>query len=420
MNKYKKLRVRTKLLLFTLLSLFPIFGALHSSELARFIQPFTEPFSMYSAIEVNVSRYKHSKWAHKKNMVALVPYEGRKTSQLLNTLFLEFDFVFAHNLPKGQLASLSIPKNFQVEEMGPHHIFYINNDEAEEKLNLLFKYYFGKQHIPSLRKTHPKFITGDAFRNLAQHILDDCIPSFDPKAVKDKDIIFVKSVFIDDFFQQYHPHIDSHYILITHNDDNEVNEKYFTYLNHKKLIAWFALNVSIEHEKLFVIPIGLPNKYLLPSYNLIESIQLKPTHKTNLAYINFSPKNFPKERDFILNRFKDSSFCISRFDIPNHEYISDLNQTKFIFAPRGNGIDTYRAWEALYVGSIPIIKCAPPMQKLYEDLPVLLINDWNDISEEFLQEQYTIMTSKDYDLTKLSFEYWKSLIFSYTENGKNR
>ena len=38
------------------------------------------------------------------------------------------------------------------------------------------------------------------------------------------------------------------------------------------------------------------------------------------------------------------------------EYERDLLTSNFVLCPEGNGIDTHRVWEALYSGSIPIVR----------------------------------------------------------------
>ena len=38
------------------------------------------------------------------------------------------------------------------------------------------------------------------------------------------------------------------------------------------------------------------------------------------------------------------------------DFLSELNNYKFVIAPFGNGLDTHRVWEAIYSNSIPIVK----------------------------------------------------------------
>ena len=37
------------------------------------------------------------------------------------------------------------------------------------------------------------------------------------------------------------------------------------------------------------------------------------------------------------------------------EYLTELADNMFVMCPNGNGLDSYRIWEALYVGSTPIV-----------------------------------------------------------------
>jgi hypothetical protein len=55
----------------------------------------------------------------------------------------------------------------------------------------------------------------------------------------------------------------------------------------------------------------------------------------------------------------------------------------FVLSPHGYGLDCYRTWEALFMGCIPIVKTSP-LDLLYRDLPVAIVEDWRDIGEERL------------------------------------
>jgi len=81
----------------------------------------------------------------------------------------------------------------------------------------------------------------------------------------------------------------------------------------------------------------------------------------------------------------------------------------FVISPQGNGLDTHRTWECLYVGSIPIEK-RNLNNRFYTDLPICFIDEWEDLTEEFLLSEYERITSGIYDLDKLTFDYWKNKI----------
>jgi len=45
-------------------------------------------------------------------------------------------------------------------------------------------------------------------------------------------------------------------------------------------------------------------------------------------------------------------------------------------------------------------------------LPVLFIEDWNEVTEDRLKKEYKDMQTKEYKLNKLSFSYWKNKILA--------
>ena len=95
-----------------------------------------------------------------------------------------------------------------------------------------------------------------------------------------------------------------------------------------------------------------------------------------------------------------------RFD----EYLVNVSNHKFMICPEGSGIDCHRFWECLYLGTIPVVKkCINVM--FYKHLPVLIINDWDELSEDFLWNYYNTVK---YDWSKiqhqLTFGYWKDKI----------
>ena len=62
----------------------------------------------------------------------------------------------------------------------------------------------------------------------------------------------------------------------------------------------------------------------------------------------------------------------------------------------------------MYLGAFPIVKTSS-LDTLYEDLPVLIVKDWREITEEFLVKKYEEMRSQSYDMKKLYISYWLDL-----------
>ena len=76
-------------------------------------------------------------------------------------------------------------------------------------------------------------------------------------------------------------------------------------------------------------------------------------------------------------------------------------------------IDSPRFWEALSSNTIPIYAHSP-LDSLYEGTPSLLVNSWEEITQEFLDENFSKIQEKLLNGTlsteKLWFDYWATKI----------
>ena len=105
----------------------------------------------------------------------------------------------------------------------------------------------------------------------------------------------------------------------------------------------------------------------------------------------------------------NESYCKRGARQPFKDYLKEMAQSKFAFSPRGLASDCYRNWEALLVGTIPIIRSSE-IDPLFEDLPVLIVNSWDEVTQEFLERKYVQITSRKYDIKRLYMDYWLAKI----------
>lgn len=261
------------------------------------------------------------------------------------------------------------------------------------------------------RGSSAPFVSGDTFRVHVDHIFDETTKALQPEKVRAGDIIFIKTdwEYLEEFFTRYHPQIAHPYILLTHNSDHGAPGPFGNYLDDPKILAWFAQNVEGEvHPKLHPIPIGIANKCWEHGNPRIFSSLLPLAENQDrpyFCYLNFEPSTYPKERPYVRSLFAEQPWCtVSKTKDLTH-YLQDLSQSKFVISPRGNGIDCHRTWEALLMGAIPIVRSSS-LDPLFSDLPVLIVDDWETISESYLKEQYEIIKQKAHQREKLFIEYW--------------
>lgn len=271
---------------------------------------------------------------------------------------------------------------------------------------------------PDRRPSYP-FITGDGFRSLAQHVLDEEL-TFDPALIHEKDIIFVGTHFLPTFFSNYFPQINSSFILITHNSDYPVSTDFNSYINDKKIIKWFAQNVDeLRHPKLIPIPIGLENRYC-PGGKQIDQLETfileNRTNKDRpiFVYANFNP-NTHDERTEVHQILSPRPYIVWSSRKNFFPYLKDLSRSIFALSPRGNGLDCLRTWEALLFGAFPIVKTSP-LDSLYQDLPVVILKDWSELTRELLEQKLEEFKNCTFNMNKIYFDYWKNLILNTKES----
>jgi hypothetical protein len=200
-------------------------------------------------------------------------------------------------------------------------------------------------------------------------------------------------------------------VLVSGHSDFGINDDYEKILN-SNIRVWFCQNKLIQHSKLRSLPIGLyyphDENYIMQLYNQCQ--QPKQTN-LKLVYLNINVDTYPEERSKIVELYYDKDWITYENKVSLGTYLSSMYCHKFVFAPRGNGLDTFRLWEALYLGCIPIVKYHIGYDD-FKDLPILFVESWDNITEDFLTTQYKIIISKQYNFDKLKMSYWINAINS--------
>ena len=271
---------------------------------------------------------------------------------------------------------------------------------------------------PRKRHSSAPYISGDTFRSICDHIFDETNLPIDTDAIISGDIVFVIPPYFPYFFAHIYPEIKVPIILLSHNSDYSVPGDFKKYIDDEKIIAWFSTNVDMEHTKLFPIPIGLPNNYWPHGKtSVIAKMRAQMPQKDKLLYLNFSPTTHASRKK-VINMFKHKPFCYVGQNKPYHAFIYDVARSKFVLSPQGAGIDCHRTWEALLLGAIPIVP-STTINKLYEGLPVLIVDDWNMIIQEYLDEKWLEFQEKEFTKERMMADYWLDMIKNVQEQHLN-
>jgi hypothetical protein len=86
---------------------------------------------------------------------------------------------------------------------------------------------------------------------------------------------------------------------------------------------------------------------------------------------------------YCFNRLKHKLEWLN--EVPPRENIQRLSEYEFCICPEGNGVDTHRLWEALYVKTIPIVIKSDFTDILLENsVPIVVLDDWSQLDESNL------------------------------------
>jgi hypothetical protein len=205
---------------------------------------------------------------------------------------------------------------------------------------------------------------------------------------------------------------------------------FLTFIENPKIIHWFAQNGIITHPKFSPIPIGLDYHTMSqavthwgPKLSPTEQEQLLQTiHQAAAPLSQRIPKahanfHFLMTTKYGADRVRAKELIPS--DLVDYESqrvdreTTWINQSKyaFVISPHGNGLDCHRTWEALCLGCIPIVKTSP-LDSLYDQLPVYIVQDWSDVTEENLRKVLADFSQRKFDLNHLTLKYWMDKINS--------
>lgn len=264
---------------------------------------------------------------------------------------------------------------------------------------------------------------GHHFRQLCDH--DITTP---PHKIRKGDAIYIEMKYLYSFFKHMHPKITAPYILVTHGSGGSVPEEFEPYLEDEKLLAWFGKNITRIHPKLRSLPLGLPS-YSPENQAIMKEVAssakaLRNRQADKWVYCSLSMQTNPRDRGRLYECLKDKSFVYWPYERKDFRgYITDLSCYRFVACPCGSAIDTYRTWESLFVGAIPIISrsglrtmgALGGFEKMFDGMAVLIVDDWQDVTLELLEQTFDRFAYVE----RLSSSYWVEAFHAFRKKNKD-
>ena len=235
------------------------------------------------------------------------------------------------------------------------------------------------------------------------------------------------------------------HVLVIVDEDCSFTRHMFDAIDSDNLVAVHAQNLEFAHERCHALPLGVGRtvtrsaRYNSPPWEELGLSIDEVLRAVNLAdvdakapsiYINCArSSNRVALLDALQSRADDASnesdagapFVVfapykqnasgrySREDF--RDYLLEMSRYRFTLCPPGNGFDCFRVWEALLVGSVPIVPESPFWDGFPSDMPLLRCQDMvAELTPARCEEEWTSRLRDQmatFDRTVLSTSYWE-------------
>jgi hypothetical protein len=172
--------------------------------------------------------------------------------------------------------------------------------------------------------------------------------------------------------------------LILHNSDQSFDNEHLVLLDILNCKKIYTQNMNVVHPNVIPLPIGIANSIWKWGNldSLVSVLKTDLENKTKNIFVNFTADG--GERDIHRTPCK---IAMDKYNISFQEntsfdkYLSNLSNFKYSVCPAGNGLDTYRMWESLYLKVIPICVKNPLVDFYSKIFPIVVLDSWDDFDE---------------------------------------
>lgn len=191
------------------------------------------------------------------------------------------------------------------------------------------------------------------------------------------------------------------YVVYTHNSDHAFTPEYAALVEAPYVRAVYAQNLNYPSRPPHVHPLPIGCANAMWPHGDVDTLYMtmRATYmrkKTKAVYVNLNPATYAYRAAVLASLTLPRSAPCSYA-----QYLSELADHRFCLCVRGNGIDTHRFWESLYLGVVPIVintpttACAPFLDALRGKVPFheVTTDDVSGLTEamfdDALYQQYT-------------------------------
>jgi len=190
-----------------------------------------------------------------------------------------------------------------------------------------------------------------------------------------------------------------------------------------RVLKIFAINVPDDfrnHSKIVPLPYGVgtdPTRIKAAVARKANCTTEDPTEPLLVAFgLNDPQKMVLRQRVLAQLRAAGSFGATAHLHkVPPDQWVEQVLAHRFNAAPpggRGRAMDTWRFWETLALGRVPVAESVVP-PSLYADLPVVEVENWTNITFAHLSKEWAALARRRYNLQRLHILWWARYILHH-------
>ena len=224
---------------------------------------------------------------------------------------------------------------------------------------------------------------------------------------------------------------------LNHHKARNPYKKDFTYpqeqlqifLDNPNLIMFITnQHHNMTHPKVLSMPLGINNKK--NTWLMLKRVEMRSIRKTQIMFSAFSNYGSrPATLQCVQEKMEPSSIHVNPFtadkvhgdiDLAQLHYLLQMAHCRAVLCLAGMGSDTFRIWESLIMGSMPVVERGMGLDRTFYKLPVLILDDFYDISTFIVKQAYVeaLYRVDEWEYERLTDRYWQKLISEVSFSGK--
>tara|TARA_B100000902_G_scaffold399837_1_gene472904 strand:+ start:4571 stop:5404 length:834 start_codon:yes stop_codon:yes gene_type:complete len=245
--------------------------------------------------------------------------------------------------------------------------------------------------------------------------------------------IFCKTDFLQEDFNRIE-NLNKKVIVLSGNSDYPIDQWHVENAP-KNLFKFYGQNVLCKDPRFIPVPMGVESSVvakrginhgvfydrskdlqdLLISYS---EDQKDVSKASKFIYANYSVYTNQNHRQEILDFIGNIDYINWSHGKSTIDFHKDILDHRITLCPAGNGVDTHRLWEVIYLNRIPLtIKTGDYAiyYDLYKHLPIIILDSIEELADfDYIHSLYEKV--KYNSTEKAYFDYWKNIIIAESKS----